>query len=162
MKSAGESAQGWVYVLKLENGKWYVGFTRDIKDRMRRHFDSEIQTAAWVNRHKPVGIQWFAKGTQAAETLVTHDLAHLYGVANVRGAGQLVKIYLDDKLVKIPSKPWVIEKPFDYEAINFTTLDSIDTELPFDSRGLGLAGHRFAQAPCPTPLASGSSVYKWD
>lgn len=41
----------WVYVLELENNKYYVGFTGNLKNRIKRH-RGKRKSSAWVNKHK--------------------------------------------------------------------------------------------------------------
>lgn len=41
-----------VYVLRLENGMWYVGFTRDLAHRVEVHFKGE--GSWWTKCHPPI------------------------------------------------------------------------------------------------------------
>ena len=82
---AKEFKPGYVYVLRLANNKWYVGFTSRPHARMRQHFSG--QGAKWTKTHKPIDVCRFYVGTQYLEFKITRDLIRLYGVENVRGAG---------------------------------------------------------------------------
>ena len=34
----------YVYILKLSNGQYYTGFTRDLKNRVKRHSQKAVKT----------------------------------------------------------------------------------------------------------------------
>lgn len=47
----------WLYVLKLEQGKYYVGITsqKNPHDRVQQHFNG-FYSAQWVKKYKPVDL----------------------------------------------------------------------------------------------------------
>ncbi|MCR4325180.1 MAG: GIY-YIG nuclease family protein [Candidatus Curtissbacteria bacterium] len=47
----------YVYVLKLINGQYYTGFTKNIKNRPKRHFQGAVKT---TSRIKPIGLVFYA------------------------------------------------------------------------------------------------------
>ena len=48
----------WLYVLKLEHGKYYVGFTgmKNPYDRIMQHVAGEGDGAEWTELHKPIEV----------------------------------------------------------------------------------------------------------
>lgn len=49
--------KGYVYILKSESGKFYVGSTDDPKRRLNQHFLGHTQTTRNMHNPKPVLIQ---------------------------------------------------------------------------------------------------------
>jgi len=47
----------YVYILKLKNGQFYTGFTRDLKIRIKRHNQNAVRTTA---RLKPKELIFYA------------------------------------------------------------------------------------------------------
>jgi len=70
-----------VYVLRLENNKYYVGKTADPANRIRSHFHG--YGCAWTKLHRPVEIRENASSVD--ENIVTHEYINRYGYQNVRG-----------------------------------------------------------------------------
>lgn len=81
-----------LYILQLEQGKYYVGITKNVDKRFKRH---EIGKGAnWTRLYKPVAVIQTIETTvftesEAAklEDELTFDIAKQYGIANVRGGG---------------------------------------------------------------------------
>lgn len=75
---------GWVYVLELENGKWYVGFTESVEDRVKSH--KRGNAADWTELHTPIRIdELIPDGSKEIEKEKTIELMIKYGFENVRG-----------------------------------------------------------------------------
>lgn len=73
-----------LYVLQLEDDKWYVGKTDDINKRFEQHKSGK--GSAWTKEYKPVKIAETRTITSVHdETNVTKDLMKKYGIDNVRG-----------------------------------------------------------------------------
>ena len=72
-----------VYVLELENGKWYVGFTRSKKRRLNDHFDG--YGSLWTKKHKPIRVVEQMNGGRELERRKTIEYMRRYGWQNVRG-----------------------------------------------------------------------------
>jgi hypothetical protein len=49
-----KSGKGMVYVLRLEEGKYYVGWTGDIRRRIEEHFDG--RGASWTRLYPPLEV----------------------------------------------------------------------------------------------------------
>jgi len=83
-----------LYVLRLENSKYYVGKTSSPSDRYKQHLAGT--GAAWTKKFKPVKmIEVRPLKDSHDETNTTKDLMKKYGVDNVRG-GAYTTISLDD------------------------------------------------------------------
>lgn len=73
-----------LYVLQLEDGKWYVGKTDDVQKRFQQHKTGK--GSAWTKEFKPIKIAETRTITSLHdENNVTKDLMKKYGIANVRG-----------------------------------------------------------------------------
>lgn len=82
----------WLYVLELEDGKYYVGMTRDVDKRFARH--ARRKGANWTKLHAPIRIlrRENTKLTDEYEVAIlenelTFETAIQYGLDNVRGGG---------------------------------------------------------------------------
>jgi predicted GIY-YIG superfamily endonuclease len=86
--------QNTLYVLQLEDDKWYVGKTDDITKRFEQH--SSGKGSAWTKLYKPVKVSETRPITSIHdETNVTKDLMKKYGIDNVRG-GAYCQVDLPD------------------------------------------------------------------
>ena len=74
---------GVVYVLELEQGKWYVGYTEQVCCRIAQHFMG--RGSYWTQLHKPVRVVSLTKGPQELEDPSTIALMAEKGWRNVRG-----------------------------------------------------------------------------
>ena len=80
----------FLYVLRLQGGKYYVGQSRNLPDRIRKHFAGK--GAVWTQLHAPLEViktieldttSWVTAAV--IETHLTLDLMKIYGTDNVRG-----------------------------------------------------------------------------
>lgn len=81
----------FIYILKLENNKFYVGQTIDIENRFKCHLKG-LQSSEWTRLHKPLEINWFKKTNtfEMKDAIVFENMTTLwcmkkYGYKNVRG-----------------------------------------------------------------------------
>jgi predicted GIY-YIG superfamily endonuclease len=77
--------QEFVYVLKLQDGKYYAGKSSDPD---RRFLEHKYGTASeWTKQYKPImpAIQEIPITSEHDETNITKDLMKKYGIDNVRG-----------------------------------------------------------------------------
>jgi predicted GIY-YIG superfamily endonuclease len=78
-----KSEQGFVYILKLENNKLYVGHNCEIEDRIASHFLGNGNL--WTKKHKPLELVSVKQGDTLMENLTTIALMSKYGYEDVRG-----------------------------------------------------------------------------
>jgi predicted GIY-YIG superfamily endonuclease len=73
-----------LYVLKLENDKYYVGKTRDLESRITAH--KKGNGAAWTKQHRVLKIlETHDVISEHDEANLTKELMKKHGVDNVRG-----------------------------------------------------------------------------
>jgi predicted GIY-YIG superfamily endonuclease len=73
-----------LYILQLEDDKWYVGKTDDVHKRFQQHLNGK--GSIWTKQHTPNRIIETRPITSIHdETNVTKDLMKKYGIDNVRG-----------------------------------------------------------------------------
>ena len=87
----------YIYVLKLQYGKYYVGKTSNPYFRIESHFNSE--GSEWTKINKPVKILELIKGDDYDEDKYTKIYMDKYGIDNVRG-GSYTSIKLDNETKK--------------------------------------------------------------
>lgn len=72
-----------IYVLELEGGKYYVGYTED-PQRIKNHFEG--LGALWTRKHKPIKVvEKHEGGSKIMEKEKTLEYMVRYGWENVRG-----------------------------------------------------------------------------
>jgi predicted GIY-YIG superfamily endonuclease len=69
------------YVLRLEEDRWYVGVTTQLKHRITQHFNGD--GAKWTKQFSPIELYELYNGDQ--EELVTEKYMDKYGYGMVRG-----------------------------------------------------------------------------
>ena len=79
-----------IYVLELENSKFYVGSTTKLRQRVRQHFDT-TGGSLWTRLHRPIRVvethRFISKKYYLGfEAQVTARYMQQYGIQNVRGA----------------------------------------------------------------------------
>lgn len=82
-----------IYILKLENNKYYVGKTDNLERRKQEHLNGTA--SSWTKKYKPIGIDQIIKNASSYdEDKYTLEYMGKYGPDNVRG-GQYVTEALD-------------------------------------------------------------------
>jgi hypothetical protein len=82
-----------IYVLKLEQGKYYIGKTNNPQFRLENHCNGN--GSAWTQKYKPLKvIKLIPDCSDYDEDKYTRQYMDKYGIANVRG-GSFVKVNLD-------------------------------------------------------------------
>ena len=74
----------YVYVWELEEGKYYVGYSKNLSNRLEQHGTSD--GALWTTRYKPVSILEIVRGDTSIEKAKTLEYIRLKGFENVRGS----------------------------------------------------------------------------
>ena len=80
-----------IYILKLQENKWYVGKTyKTVKERFQEHLDGK--GSSWTSKYKPIKIHQIIntcgpdKGAEYwQENASTLEYMEEYGIENVRG-----------------------------------------------------------------------------
>ncbi len=88
----------YIYVLQLENSKWYVGKTTNPEHRIQSHFNSNGST--WTQIHRPIKLHHLIPDCDDYdEDKYTKIYMDKYGINNVRG-GSYVQVNLDDSIIE--------------------------------------------------------------
>ena len=88
-----------LYVLQLEENKWYVGKTTDIAARFKQHASGK--GSAWTKSYKPVKlVETRRLKDQFDENNTTKEYMKKYGVDNVRG-GSYTQVVLPEDVEKV-------------------------------------------------------------
>ena len=74
---------GWVYILRLQDSCWYVGFSADPETRIASHFLG--RGARWTQLHPPLAVESLQPGDENLENVVTIALMAKHGFQLVRG-----------------------------------------------------------------------------
>lgn len=88
----------YIYVLKLEHSKYYVGKTDNPYFRLSNHFNSS--GSEWTKLYKPIKVlEVKTECDDYDEDKVTLQYMDAYGINNVRG-GSFVSVKLDESYIK--------------------------------------------------------------
>ena len=80
-----------IYIIKLENGKYYVGKSNTPSIRILKHFQEK--GSEWTKLHKPIKVISKIPGDAFDEEKYTLIYMEKYGIDNVRG-GSYCKVSL--------------------------------------------------------------------
>lgn len=85
-----------IYVLKLQNGKYYVGKSQDVQARFKAHVNG--QGCEWTRLHPPISILEVRENQSPfMEDAITKEYMNKYGYENVRGgAYSQIELYQED------------------------------------------------------------------
>ncbi len=87
----------YIYVLKCQQNKYYVGKTNNPNVRLESHGTTE--GSAWTKKYKPIKVMELIKNCDDYdEDKYTKMYMDKYGIENVRG-GSFVSIKLDDSTI---------------------------------------------------------------
>ena len=83
-----------IYILKLQNGKYYVGKSDNPMLRYQEHLNGK--GSAWTRKYKPISVEKIIENaSHFDEDKYTKEYMAKYGIDNVRG-GTYVGIEFDD------------------------------------------------------------------
>ena len=89
----------YIYVIKLEQNKYYIGKTNNPQFRLENHCNGN--GSVWTQKYKPLRVTRFIEDCyDYEEDTVTLNLMKIYGIANVRG-GSYVNVNLDKATLDI-------------------------------------------------------------
>jgi len=73
----------YVYVWELEEGKFYIGWSENLSNRLSSHISNE--GAVWTKKYRPISIIEICRGDKTIEKQKTLEYMKLKGWENVRG-----------------------------------------------------------------------------
>lgn len=83
----------FIYILKLEKGKYYIGKTNNPDIRINEHFTKNC-ASQWTKKYKPIKVEKIIPNCDNYdEDSYTLRYMNIYGIENVRG-GQFVRLKL--------------------------------------------------------------------
>jgi predicted GIY-YIG superfamily endonuclease len=86
-----------IYVLALENGKYYIGSTNNLDNRIKQHFDGN--GSEWTKIHHPKKVvKTIDNCDKSDEDKITTELMAQYGIDNVRGGSYCQIVLPEDKI----------------------------------------------------------------
>ncbi len=89
----------YIYILELENNKYYVGKTNNIDVRIEEHFNNN--GASWTKKYKPIRIlEIIPDCDNFDEDKYVLKMMNEKGICNVRG-GSFVTIKLSDENINL-------------------------------------------------------------
>ena len=87
----------YIYAIKLEKGKYYIGKTTNPQFRLKSHFNSN--GSSWTKKYKPIKIlKLIPNCDNYDEDKYTKKYMDIYGINNVRG-GSYCSINLDEATI---------------------------------------------------------------
>lgn len=84
---------GYIYVLLLEDQKYYVGYSDNPVNRIDQHFNS--CGSKWTMKYPVKKVLKVENGTKKDEAIITREMMRRHGIDNVRG-GPWCNIILHD------------------------------------------------------------------
>ena len=88
-----------IYVLKCEDGKYYVGKTEHPETRFKAHF-GKTGGSKWTKKHQPEKILYFEDDLKDVdENRITFEKMKQYGVRNVRG-GDYCTVNMSERSIR--------------------------------------------------------------
>jgi predicted GIY-YIG superfamily endonuclease len=84
-----------IYILRLENNKWYIGKSNNLEKRIQAHMNGSA--SLWTKKYKPLKVEKIIKNTSSFdEDKYTMEYFAKYGIDNVRGG-----LYVTETLDKL-------------------------------------------------------------
>lgn len=88
-----------IYVLQLEDNKWYIGKTSDVAVRFKQHVSGK--GSAWTKSYEPIRIvETRPLRNDYDENNTTKDYMKKYGIDNVRG-GSYTQVVLSEDVENV-------------------------------------------------------------
>ena len=124
-----------IYILKLQNDKWYIGKSDNPEKRFLQHKNGS--GSAWTSRHKPLELFKVIENVSPFdEDKFTKEYMSLYGIDNVRG-GSYTQIILPEEQKKLIQREiWSMKNlcnncgSSEHWVRNCTTINNIVEEKP--------------------------------
>lgn len=106
----------FIYVLKLQQNKYYIGKTTEPNFRIDTHFNAK--GSAWTKKYKPISVSVIIPNCDNYdEDKYTLLYMSKYGIDNVRG-GSFVQLKLSEEMQRILNGP--NDKRFNMEKLDIS------------------------------------------
>jgi predicted GIY-YIG superfamily endonuclease len=87
----------FIYILQLEDDKYYVGKSNDVDARIAQHFDGF--GSEWTKIYPPIAVIEVIEGDEFDEDKYTKIYMKKYGIDHVRG-GSYAQVNLSENIIK--------------------------------------------------------------
>ena len=95
-----------IYILRLQNNKYYVGKTDNIIKRYQEHLNG--QGSAWTRKYPPTSLVKSIENASAFdEDKVTKEYMAKYGINNVRGGSYISETLDSDQITLLQREIWM-------------------------------------------------------
>lgn len=101
------SKSAYIYILKLENNKYYVGTTTDYERRFKQHVEGRGHGSKWTEKYKPINItnvyelkNMSIKKSFPFEDYIAEEMILKYGYENVRGGKFTQSVEINKALIE--------------------------------------------------------------
>lgn len=94
-----------VYILLLEQNKYYVGITSNLENRLKEHFDQNSYHNKWISTYKPIKLfEQINNCDGFDENKYTLKYMSIYGMDNVRGGSYTRFDLMTDEKINITNE----------------------------------------------------------
>lgn len=105
MAAQANANQTNIYVLRLTDGKYYVGKSANVKIRVDQHLVGD--GSAWTRKYTPVAIDKVIENVSPfEEDKITKEYMLKYGIENVRGGSYANVVLSDEQLRALRGELW--------------------------------------------------------
>lgn len=105
MSSEQPKAKLSIYVLKLKEGKYYIGKSNNVIKRYQQHLDRTGST--WTRRYKPINLEkTFELKSPFDEDKCVKEYMSEYGIENVRGGSYITDELSQSQLDTLKAEIW--------------------------------------------------------
>ena len=94
-----------IYILKLEQSKYYVGKSKNVQARFQEHMQGK--GSAWTRKYKPVSIDAIIEDVSPFdEDKQVKIYMSKYGIENVRGGTYITETLTEEQLNSLKAEIW--------------------------------------------------------
>jgi len=94
-----------IYVLLLEENKYYIGKSSDVEKRYQEHLNG--LGSAWTNKYKPIILERTIQNANSFdEDRYVKEYMHMYGIDNIRGGSYSMLELSDNQKEVIKKEIW--------------------------------------------------------
>jgi cellular nucleic acid-binding protein len=87
----------FIYILRLESNKYYIGKTKDLFVRFDAHRNGTAST--WTKKYKPLFVERvIERASIFDEDKYTKEYMNKYGIDNVRGGAYVMEILPEEQI----------------------------------------------------------------
>ena len=97
-----------IYIIKCEEGKWYIGKSAEPEKRYKKHCDGGA--TAWTTKYKPVDLEKIIENqSNYDEDKYVKEYMGMYGIENVRGGSYVMTELTKEQKELLQKEIWAAE-----------------------------------------------------